>query len=121
MRLVQKSNRISKFLINKIYDNVSEEATLYLPFNGWDSLIVSLHEKLLMLDKSYIIESIGVANGKLTFEITTHQELDVVVSAMYHYIHRAEYESTKKCIHCGKPGFLNVKNGEILTFCKGCG
>jgi hypothetical protein len=111
---------MSKFLRNAVMKNFASDSEVFLPFQGWDKLIIALHEKLIVLDNNYLIKKIDISNGMLVFEFKTDCEFDASVEAMHRYVQMAIIDSSKTCTMCSKPGFLNVKNGQLAPRCKNC-
>lgn len=113
-------NNISSYLLDFIKESLSKDADIHLPYKGWDKIIISLHNKLMVLDSSYLIEHISSDCGMLEFDIETNIDILPVKEAMYKYIQMAKFDSTKTCFKCGKPGFISAKNNLLITRCRKC-
>lgn len=111
---------MSKYLWSSIHENCASDCEVFLPFNGWDKLVLSLHQKMLVLDDSYSITKIGFENGILKFEFLPTSQFPAVIEAMHRYVQMAIFDSSKTCIKCSKPGHITVRNKNLITLCRRC-
>lgn len=117
---MQEVDTMSKYLRNHIKESITPSTIIDLPYNGWDELVISLHQKMYVLDAEYEIKAIYVDNGVLGFDFSYKTQYNSVIDAMYKYVQMARVGSSRTCIKCKKPGFISVKNNELHTLCKKC-
>lgn len=84
---------------------------------GWRTILENLHQQLTQLTPNYAVAQIKEKFGTLRVYLEIYGESGDDVSRA---IRDAEWESSRTCEYCGKPGKQARTSGWIKTICGEC-